>query len=246
MDSRRCGRCGQVTAFQRQRADARAQQLSRPQGSLFDGFADDDDAAAAERAKFRRTEYATIAPFLDVMSLPGGLWVEPCAGDGDLIRHVERWRREAGVPPVTLWYAVELRTSPALRALAEEMAPRLVVFDATDFLTWSPPDSRDRIGCAVTITNWPWYGWEPLASHAFAVFKHAHVVGLSCTRELLDGDRPDWHHAHPADQYVCHGRQRFDAATGYPHPVAWFHWPPGARQRNAGTWRILPEHKETA
>lgn len=229
--------------FQRQRAEVRAQSLPRPQGSLFEGFTAADATADAERHQFRSTRYDTIAPLLDVLPLPGGLWIEPCAGDGALIRHVERWRRENGAIQVTAWIAVDIRESSPLREYCTTLGRRCAVFDGCDFTAWEPPDRRDRIGASVVITNLPWYGWEPIVDRAFELFPNAHVVGLSCMRELQnDGGRADWHLEHPADLYVCHGRQRFSAETaGYPHPVAWFHWPPGQRDRTDGArWRMLP------
>lgn len=232
-----------MTAFQRGDAERRAAQL----GIQRDLFRPADDAlAAAERAQFRSTRYETVAPLLDRLQLPGGTWVEPCAGTGALTRHVDRWRAERSLAPLK-WIAVELCDAPALRQLGEDSGGRVRVYDALDWRHVKPGGNP-----AVVITNWPWYGWGPLAAHALALYPDAHVVGLSCLRELLDdGGRADWFGEHPADIHICRGRQRFDGldskgqpAGKYPHPVGWFHWPPGERGDRRPAWSLLPPFRQ--
>lgn len=191
------------------------------------------------------TPYETIAPLLSVLRLPGGHWVEPCAGHGDIIEHVANAHLDGLCPLPSFWTAVELRASQSLADMAEQergdpcltRSGRIWAFTEFDFLAFNDPDP----GVSVVLTNWPWYGFEQLVDHAFALYPRAEVVGLSCVRELLDGDRPEWFRSHHPDVYMCNGRQAFgDAKGAYPHPVAWLHWPANARNRDYGRWQMLP------
>lgn len=79
--------------FQAKRASERAAEMREPvQRSLF---GDDEPVRqsdpGAEAAQFRATSYETVRQLLDHVRLPGGHWVEPCAGDGAIVRHVAQW-----------------------------------------------------------------------------------------------------------------------------------------------------------
>lgn len=200
-------------------------------------------AASTDRWQYRPTEYRTVAPLFERLSLPGGHWVEPCAGDGHIVRHVAQARRELGQPLPSFWTCVEIGDSPALRALPSEQATltaggRIWVHDRQDFLTYED-DDRSRLGVSVVFTNWPWYGIAPLVLRAFVLYPNAHVVGLCCAREPLDNGRHKFFQDHAPDKYECAGRQKMGHKNGYAHPVQWLHWPLGGRNRRKGTWEIL-------
>lgn len=220
-----------MTAFRNKKQPV--QQLA-----LLPGFEED-------QAQFRRTRYETIAPLLATIKLPSGHYVEPCAGDGDIIEHVARASREGLTPMPAFWTAFELRESPALCDKAAMPASMdlsnygISVFHRQDFLQWQHGDKS----VSLVLTNWPWYGIAPFVEHAWDLYPNADVIGLCCSREPLDGDRPAWFSEHPPDWYLCDGRQRFGGEpSGYPHPVAWMRWPRDGRSRKRGSWEVLPPY----
>jgi hypothetical protein len=92
-------------------------------------------------ADFYATPSWTVRAFLKRCDLPRGLWLEPCAGDGAIIKAVNEVRSDV------VWTACELRpeTEPVLQASASKVV-------IGDFLKLVPPPVKYF---DVSITNYP-------------------------------------------------------------------------------------------
>lgn len=175
------------------------------------------------RLRQRQDNYPTPAwcvnRLTEAVELPRGKWLEPCAGDGAIIRAVAR----ADV----VWDAVEIRSRPIPHL---EALPNVAVInmDALEYL-------RDSsLHYDVAITNPPF----TLAGHFIATCREraTHVVMLlrlnylaSETRHaLMTNTRPD--------VYVLPNRPSF-VGGGKTDSIeyAWFHWHPKSR----GLLRVL-------
>lgn len=147
-------------------------------------------------------------------------WLEPCAGDGQIIRAANEHLAQRANSNVR-WHAVELRQEcePVLQALANPVV-------IGDFLKVVPARYD------VIITNPPFSLAEefvraclPIAGHVAMLLR----VGWMERRDALLRD-------HPADLWVLpdrpvfgrnkHGKVASDAAM-----YGWFHWYPGAEGR---------------
>jgi hypothetical protein len=64
--------------------------------------------AERREADFYATPHWTVHRLLEALPLPGGVWFEPCAGEGDIIKAVNAKRDDV------TWHAHELREECAL------------------------------------------------------------------------------------------------------------------------------------
>tara|TARA_R100000664_G_scaffold1650_1_gene4254 strand:+ start:6068 stop:6727 length:660 start_codon:yes stop_codon:yes gene_type:complete len=146
-----------------------------------------------------------------VLPTSGSRWVEPCAGEGDIVR---------AVGPAPKWHLNELRDTcrPILTGL---VAPENVTHH--DVLAWQTRSQWD-----VCITNPPF-------SLAFDVMQwslqHAHTTCLLLRLNWLGGGRSTWLRAHTPDVYVLPNRPSFDGRSTDSIEYAWFVW---SRRLGAG------------
>jgi len=148
---------------------------------------------------FYRTPAWCVHRLLDAVSLPYGLWLEPWAGDGAIIKAVNTW---TATPPE--WRANEMS---AKRAPKGARVGDYRTWDVRGDVILSNPPYREALECAT---------WA---------LEHATVVALLLRLNWLEGaKRAPWHHAHPASVYVLPNRPSFTGhgtdATAY----AWFVW----------------------
>jgi hypothetical protein len=198
--------------------------------SLLDGS---DDARSAA---FLSTPYGLVRQLLrSVPSLAGQLAIEPCAGNGAIIRHSWRAASELEQSEIDWRYAVELRDErDALASLARDV--------------YTPCDTTQLVLCdrdvTLALTNLPWFdGVIPICEALWRMVPNAHVWGLCSTFFYLQTAkeaRARWMHDHrPEHIYHVPHRVVFEGERGaYNQPVAWHHWLPGG-QRGAGIWDML-------
>ena len=191
---------------------------------------------------------------LDRVPLVGdGIWYEPCAGEGAIIRAVESWRsgRLEGID----WYANELR-SEAVPTL-EKVVPRerITVGDYRDILfppltnaiglerPWdeAAPNSQD---VSVVITNPPFRLAMDVINQSLTSFPHASLVLLLRLNFLGSEDRQPFHRDFAPDVYVLPNRPSFRPSARGKHSTdspeyAWFCWGPSPRRRAVGEYQIL-------
>ena len=179
-------------------------------------------------ADFYPTPAWCVARLLEATDLPGGHWLEPCAGDGAILRAVNAVRGDLR------WSAVELRPACA-PALRQALGPqgRLhtgSLFSAQDFLAQDP--------ASVLITNPPFrLAREVLA---LGLAQDATVVLLLRLNFLASAGRAEQMRRHAPDVYVLPNRPSF-AGGGRTDSVeyGWFVWPRGQRERSSGSLQVL-------
>jgi len=250
--------------FQAKRALARSQEMREPvQRSLFgDDVPVRAGDADAEVAQFRSTGYETVRQLLDHLRLPGGHWVEPCAGEGHIVRYVARWCDEHEKPRPSFWTCIELRDDGALWDLAclpedvtKNLGPeyrgscgKVWVHSPQDLLTF---EERDN-GVSAVITNMPWPGWTErgLWERMRWLWPQAEIVAHTWVQEFQDGPRnpetnrparAQWLDDHKPNRFMlCAGRQVYsDSKSAYPHPVAWLHWERGVECAEQTYFEVL-------
>lgn len=177
------------------------------------------------RQRNRADDYPTpawcVRRILEEAHLPGGNWLEPCAGEGAIIKAVNRQRQDVA------WTAVEIR---------QEAARDLINLHAVDsvcanFLTLAPPPHPYQ----VTITNPPFSLAMQFVQACQAVSHH--VVMLLRLNFLASESRAGFMRDTRPNVYVLPNRPSF-VRGGQTDSIeyAWFHWYPGAE----GVVRVLP------
>lgn len=182
-----------------------------------------------EQDEFYPTPYDAIEPLLvsPLLQLPGGVWIEPCAGTGSIIRTVNRNRSDVQ------WVVGEInpRFDEFLRPLMRE---RDVILEYGDFVhkPWSGPIAD------VMIFNPPF----SLALEFIKVgFARAHwIVMLQRKGWFGTGPRADFLRKYCPDDYTLSKRPSFrpDGQTDSTD-YAWYVFPPGNRERRVGQLALL-------
>lgn len=179
-------------------------------------------------ADFYPTPAWCVTRLLEAAVLPGGHWLEPCAGDGALIRACNAYRSDL------CWSAAELRPScaPELDVLVGS-SDRVHIGDLLESVDWIRAQSPD-----VIITNPPFR----LAREVMSVLigHGATVVLLLRLNFLASAQRAPFMRRHPPDVYVLPNRPSF-VSGGRTDSVeyAWFVWPDSGASRASGQLQVL-------
>lgn len=172
-------------------------------------------------ADFYPTPAWCVHRLLETVSLPGGVWLEPAAGDGALIRAVNQKRSDIQ------WAAMDIRP---------EMEDPCRAAGA-DFMTADFPALQyqgDRF--AVAITNPPYSLAQEFIEQGLQVAET--VIMLLRLNYLAGGKRADFMRAMPPDVYVLPNRPSFTGGGTDATEYAWFIWKPVSR--SYGNLRVLP------
>jgi len=100
----------------------------------------------------------------EVLKTVGKNWIEPCAGDGNIIKAVEDWHNIRGEKPPT-FDAVELRK--VCRKKIMKRPSYRTLYCPQDFLEWQPPKTRYD----VCITNPPFWCAQPILEKCLSISK---------------------------------------------------------------------------
>lgn len=178
------------------------------------------NAGVRRDADFYPTPEKSTLSILRALQLPFTAgWLEPCAGDGAIIRATSmHFSNNRKMPE---WTAVELherdRQTSLLGSPADWICPQ-------DFLTWQP--KRDF---NVAITNPPFSLAMEIIIHAMTM---ADILVFLLRLDWLGSrKRSAFHKKHPADIYVLSDRPFPDACE-----YAWFVWGLGG-----GRWFLLDD-----
>ncbi len=162
---------------------------------------------------------------LDAIDLPAGRWLEPCAGDGAVIR--------AGDRDDVSWTACEIRSEcgPLLAEL-----PLSDVY-LGDFLALADQGQFSEQPYDVVLTNPPYSLAEDFVNACLPLARH--VVFLLRLNFLGGAARAAFWHDHMPDVYVLPNRPSFTGRGTDSTEYAWYHWH-GAKVRREGHIRVLP------
>ena len=192
------------------------------------------EAAAPEKdtgEEFYPTPASAILPILetDLLALPGGRWIEPCAGTGRIITTVNEFRGDVH------WRAFEIdpRLGPVLSTTIRQGVDLLE--PCGDFVhgpfDWTGPRA------AVCLFNPP---FSLALQFVIAAFERADHVLMLQRLNWLASARASWLRAHQPDVLALAERPSFtpDGKTDSAE-YGWFYWPPGDRRRRVGRVAML-------
>lgn len=167
--------------------------------------------------------------------LPNDKWLEPCAGNGAIIRAVNDYcsDREFVEPE---WTAVEIQS---IESIPRQTTLRGNIYaewhQPQDFLTWQPNRNSRRKQFDVAISNPPFEIAMPIIEHSMEL---AHEVAMLLRLDYLGSqERADFHEANPADLYKLRSRPAFINGKTDSCEYAWFVW--SDRAGVGGRWFML-------
>ena len=187
--------------------------------------------ADANEAEWYPTPTSAILPLLECteLLLPGGLWIDPCAGTGRIPAVVNATRNDVR------WLLVELdeRHRPHLEA-AIRPGDELLPFGDFVIRPWAWPRAR------VAIMNPPFSHAQVFVE---ACLDRAEIVVMLQRRNWIAPARADWLRGRMPDEYVLAERPSFtgDGKTDAAE-YSWFVWGAGGAgsvRRNVGEVRML-------
>lgn len=161
-----------------------------------------------------------VERLLDVLDLPDGCWLEPCAGNGAIIQAVKLYDYAVN------WTAVEKR--PECEAALRLLTPRVRI---EDFLS-AELEHREE----VVITNPPYSLAEEFVKKSLGIGQW--VIMLLRLNWLASQRRAAFMLEHPPDVYVLPNRPSFTGKGTDATEYAWFVWPPD-RKREYGSIQVL-------
>lgn len=188
-------------------------------------------------ADFYPTPAWTVDRLLEKYSPPGGRWLEPCAGDGAIIRAVNAHRRRD-----VDWTAVELRKTGVELVDAVGSASTTSVWAGQDFLKWKPEVDHIQVGervFDVAITNPPYSIAQAVIDRCLQLARVV-VMGPMRLAFLASEERHDWLRIIGLpDEYKLPNRPDFSGLGGDSADYAWFVWDQRAGKTDEGTTYLL-------
>lgn len=182
---------------------------------------------------FFATPAWAVRRLLESWSPPGGVWLEPGAGNGAIIRAVNEVRQDVK------WIAVELRPEEK-GALAATGAVTI----CEDFLSPTLFKLSDLPDAPVVLGNPPFIFAQPFIDRSRQLCPRAEIMLLLRLNYVGSEDRAEFMRRCPPDLRTLPNRPAFVAPAkpgllGKTDSIeyAWFGWPPG--QRTHGTFRVL-------
>lgn len=165
---------------------------------------------------------------LEAAELPGGVWLEPAAGTGELIGAVNEIRRDIQ------WRAVELRDDCA--STLSRVVSSSGVITIADFLQVAP--EGDDTEYTAIITNPPYSMAMPMLEHALD-FRARFIIMLLRLNFLASASRAAFMQRYTPDVYVLPNRPSFSGHGTDSIEYAWFVWH-GRQRRQEGKIMVLP------
>ncbi len=188
--------------------DSAASHHDIPPPSAREPMSSTNRAAPRRPADYYPTPPWCTALLLEELALPGGRWLEPCAGDGAIVRAV------ASVRDDVRWHTADIRRDG--RVVSDH--PHVERHDTGDFLKTTPPD----VPYDVLLTNPPYSGAMEFVRHGLLMADH--VVMLLRLNFLASGRRAEFMRAHTPSVYVLPNRPSFTGKGTDSIEYAWFHW----------------------
>jgi hypothetical protein len=190
--------------------------------------------------------------------LPSGVWLDPCAGDGAIVKACADYA-ETGLLPSMLWDVYEIREEE--RETLERFAypedvcsiDNVMIGDSLQ-MDWCTSENE---GYALIASNPPFSISTDFLIKALSAPGDPMVIYLQRTSWLASGERGELMREYPPDVFPLPNRPRFkpdsvevvENENGEEetvkrhgtdmHDYAWFRWPQGEKQRKAGICRVL-------
>lgn len=147
--------------------------------------------------------------------LKKGTWVEPCAGDGAIIRAASPFAVDVQ------WHAVEFQAQFEKRL---KNTPGVTHVDISDFLVWQykPQKANPGVKADVILTNPPYKMAQDMIKHAMT--QADQVCMLLRLNFLASEVRCEWMQKHTPDVYVIPNRPSFRGKGSDACEYGWFVW----------------------
>lgn len=206
-----------------------------------------------------------VRRLLEACPLPGGVWLEPCAGEGAIIRAVNEARPENAHTAELAWHACELReecASPLADLIGAPSAVTIasyldVYFSSADVIITNPPFSLAEAITRKALSEAPWVAMLLSLSFVKASKRAAWLASnppdrydipqpvcfvqcLSCAREPSCGWESSELPNAPCPKVCpqCGGKVR--RSNGDMVGYGWYVWTP-ERNRTHGKYVVLAE-----
>lgn len=176
-----------------------------------------------------------VERLLEEIDLPKGLWLEPCAGNGAIIKACNSLHSQWH--PYMKWRANEInkKYEGDLLKLVQHYHLRIGDFLTMNLLDMYPEDNQENPD--VIITNPPFALAMQIVEHAFT-FDPTYVVMLLRLNFLASASRAAFMRRRMPDVYVLPNRPSFTGGATDSIEYAWFVWGPES-SNNCGEIRVL-------
>ncbi len=182
-------------------------------------------------ADFYETPAYCVTRLLEKLTLPGGHWLEPCAGGGAIIRAVNAFRQDVvwSAGDLVARYPSDIPLPPRYNVVCDGAGNELTV-DVGDFLT-----APDPVGVDVVFTNPPYTLAMEFLTKSLRIARH--VVMLLRINFLESEKRAEFMRVSRPDMYVLPNRPSFTGGgtdmTGY----CWLYF--DSKRERESHWFIL-------
>lgn len=174
---------------------------------------------------FYRTPSWSVRRRLDIGDLPGGLWLEPAAGDGAIIRAVNAVRKDVQ------WIAIDLRES--CRAALEATG---AIVGIGDFLSAVPYGGKGK-DIVVSMSNTPYSLAQDFLERQREVAPNAAIVNLLRTNFAASEERAEFMRTNAPDIAQLPNRPSFYLRLTDSIEYSWMTFRLG--RRRVGTFQVL-------
>lgn len=175
---------------------------------------------------FYRTPMWTVRRLLEAYNPRGGLWLEPGAGAGNIIRAVNSVRSDVQ------WLAVEIRREEQARL--EQIGAKVFI---ADFLSWTPPSKAISDAITCVPGNPPFSRAQEFIDHAREVAPNADVALQLRLNFVGSEERADFMRRCAPDIFTLPNRPSYYLRETDSIEYGWLVWPPG--ERAAGSFQVL-------
>jgi len=173
---------------------------------------------------------------MDAMHLCSGVWYEPCAGHGAIVKAVSSWHKKRRFQEANIrWVTNDIDPSGIDERMEANPLGRNIV---SDYLIQEPGDPVFGSVNSV-ITNPPYILAFEVIKKTFDCFHDANIVMLLRICFLASIKRQSFLCRHVPDIYVLPNRPSFTYDGQGQYDYAWFVWKKDQKNKRSGRISIL-------